>query len=465
MLATIALAAALLHAHPAPSLQDAAEAPQETVAPLGELAEGCALAADTGFKSPDRLPLRVRWSSDGSLAAYIGFRGEGGAERVPVVQRAGEEPLVGDVYDFVDPPTIAADVPRVAFRVGNTVSKKQERWWVWLDGEPKCGEDWLGAVALSPDGARIAYWAQPGAKLEASGAYAQKPLVLRVHDASKKNRKAKRPRLWDDARALEAPVFTRDSERVFGLALEDGRWYAVGRGRKGFETIGEGTLSAADLQVAKGGKVLVFSALTQQLIAGVNQQGHHVVVAGEVVPTQHVRTGYGSPTPDGKRLAHAFMSFAGVMGVTIEDGKGKPPGFDHVGRAAWDPKGTRVAFASVTRSGGVDGEALTLKGAFEPRGGEWRLTQWTRRGKEHTSTDAFERVRDPVYAPKGDRVAVRALDEKGWRAVVFDLDGAVVARGPAHAEVGLPRFTADGAAVVYGVRDERALGWATLALP
>ncbi len=462
MFVTPWLAATLLLSPPAPgTTSPATEDGTEVAVALGTIPESLALSPAKKFKAADRLPLRVRWSSDGTVAAYVGYRGTDGSESVPVLHRSGEDATVGEAYDFIDPPVVAKNAPHVAFRVGKTRSKKKERWWVWLDGKPVHQEDWIGAVALSPDGQRVAYWAQPGAELEEGGAYARKPMVLRAPG----KKKVRKPKKWEDSRALQAPVFSDDSKKVFGLGMENGRWFAVGKGRKSFEALGSGHAYAGHLQVAKGGKALAFSALAEERVNGTIQQGQRVIKDGEIVPTSHVRTGYPALSRDGKRVAQKYVSFSMTMGIVIEEGLGKEPGFDYVGRPVWDPKGSRVAFASVTDAGGVDRDALTHKGEMEPREGDWRLTQWTRKGKAMTSSESWERVRNPVYSESGDMVTARVLDDEGWRVVVLDLAGKVLVQGPAHMEVGSPRFAADARSVTYGARDDRTLSSVTMSIP
>lgn len=430
----------------------ATPAPSEILAPRGSLSEGVELLAPARIADHDRLPLRVKWACDGSFAAYVGYRGD---DRFPVLH--GDVITEGEAYDFANPPRLAPEAPRVAFRVGRRVGPREEKWWVWLDGEPMHEEDWIGALAFSRDGEGLAYWAQPGARLDDTGAYESRQLILR-HIGGKTVR---RPMEWDEATALTPPVF--DSGKPYSFALENGQWFAVGRGRKRFEALSEGYTTVSGLQVARGGKTIAFGAQVYELQRGNRQALLRVVVGEEHLASSYVATYGPALSPDGKHVAYKYVSWAPLMGICIDKETGKEPGFHYVSQAVWSPKGKRVAFVSVADAEGVDPRHVNTLQEYEPREGSWQLSLMERKGGAVTTgPKGFERLRSLTFGPDGERVAARALSEEGWHMVLFDLEGQVVFAGPGHDEVGIPRWTEAGLA--YGVRDDRELAWALVSL-
>ena len=113
---------------------------------------------------------RIVFRPDGGQVAYVGFKG---GRSCPVIGTT-----VGETFDYLSAPVFGGD--HVFFRAGNRTSPTTEKWWIHADGKKTGEEDWIGAIACNADGSQLAYWVQPGAKIEASGIYSRPNLVLVV---------------------------------------------------------------------------------------------------------------------------------------------------------------------------------------------------------------------------------------------------------------------------------------------
>lgn len=153
----------------------------------------------------------VVWSPDGARVAYVGWKG---GRLIPVV---GE--VQHGAYDYVSGPVLDERGECVVFRVGKRTGKASETWWVLVNGQELGKEDWIGEVGVSSDGQRIAYWTQPGAKIEDDGAYNRGRQVLVV--GARKNDKWSfhAGDDWEDARSLVPPLFSRDAQGVLDSRL------------------------------------------------------------------------------------------------------------------------------------------------------------------------------------------------------------------------------------------------------
>src|SRR5262245_29068894 len=185
--------------------QDSAVGPRLEERLIARVPESLALEGKP-VRSPDGVLVpvvhRVVWSPDGATVGYVGLEG-----KVP-------HPVIGDgvmkAYDYASGPEFSRDGAHAAFRVGKRTGKDKERWWVLLDGKETGAEDWIGGLAIAPDGKSYAAWTQPGAKLDSTGAYGQGPQVLVTP--------WKRGAKWEDADSLVDPRFAPDGSFVTAIA-------------------------------------------------------------------------------------------------------------------------------------------------------------------------------------------------------------------------------------------------------
>jgi roadblock/LC7 domain-containing protein len=386
-------------------------------------------------KVPDGVEVsgEVVFSDDGSIVAYVGTRA---GRSVPVVGDA-----VGEPFDFLDPPAIGAR-GNVAFRAGNRTSKSAEKWWVLLDGK-RTGEcDWIGTLSWSPDGARLAYWTQPGATLRADGIYGGGSMVLSID--------GKRGAKWEDADALSPPAWSRDSKLVVTSAMKGGQWHVlVGERSVDRQPFVDGPVPSPDgkrvaLAIAKSGA----------------QSGPPPAIAGPtwIVACDKKRLGAGydsaaSPvfSPDGRRIAYKAMK-GGKCGIAIDDEPAQLD-FDFVAAQLFSPDSKRLAFAGATGCEIDASVAVTREGEFNVKGGHWKLVVDGR-----PEGESFDEIRDAAFSPDGARVAFRARTGAKWRIA------CAATRSDEFDQVGPPSFSADSKAVAFGARAGRELLWKVLAL-
>jgi hypothetical protein len=383
----------------------------------------------------------VVFRDDGGQVAYVGFKG---GRACPVIGAT-----VHEAFDYLSTPIFGGT--HVFFRAGNRTTPTTEKWWIHADGKKTAEEDWIGAIACNADGSALAYWTQPGAKIERDGAYSRTHLVLVVG----KRRGAK----WDDGESLSPPVFGADGARVATAGMKGNKWFVLVAGTKGEEPRGQGHGSIAGVAWRPDGKAIACAAVVSDprgarpaqpggsplgmkfvIVSGNDRFGAHFDAAGSPVFS-----------PDGKRIA--FKVLRGTkLGIAVSNAETVEPQYDFVGRPVFNPAGTEISYAA--NAGGRCDPMAAVTGAEEAdvEGGEWFVVRGDRK------SGAFEEVRHPVYSPDGSRLAYAARIAGKWHVIVDK------SRSPPFEAVDRPRFSADGKRVSFGARLGRELWWKVMAV-
>jgi WD40-like Beta Propeller Repeat len=383
----------------------------------------------------------VVFRDDGGQVAYVGFKG---GRSCPVIGAT-----VFEAFDYLSTPFFGGS--HVFFRAGNRTTPTTEKWWIHVDGKKTAEEDWIGAIACNADGSQLAYWTQPGAKIERDGAYSRTNLVLVVG----KLRGAR----WADGESLTPPVFGPDGSRVATAAMKGNKWFVLVAGGKGEEPRGQGHGAISGVAWRPDGKEIACAAVisdpkgTRPAASGVSPLGmKFVIVSGKEVFGSKADAA-GSPvfSPDGKRIA--FKVLRGTkLGIAVSNAEKVEPQYDFVGRPVFNPAGTEIAYAANT-GGRCDPTTAVLEGDdASVEGGQWFVVRGT--GK----SEVFEEVRKPVYSPDGARLAYAARIAGKWHVVVDK------SRSPPFDAVDRPRFTPDGKRVCFGARLGRELWWKVMAV-
>ncbi|MBI4880194.1 MAG: PD40 domain-containing protein [Planctomycetes bacterium] len=410
-----------------------------------------ALVAATAFArqdafSVDRLLVRapagvaatpaIAFAPDGTRVAYVGTKD---GKSVPVV---GED--IGDAFDFVDPPVFAPSSAQVAFRAGKRVSSKSEKWWILLDGKKTAQNDWIGALSWSPDGKRLAYWTQPGARIGADGAYTGGDLVLVID--GKKGAK------WADADALSPPVWSADSKVVASTAMKGGEWHVL----LDDKSVAKG-VCLKEVTLSANGKRYAFSRLRLPARSASGPGAPPPVMTWEVVGlggtlgARYESAGTPAISPNGAKVAFKAAQ-GGKVGLAVDDEPARLE-WDFVSGASWSNDGKHLACAVATGCTVDPTWLVTSEGDWSVKGGEWRLlVDGEPRG------EPYDELRDLTFSDDGQLLACRARKEGKWRIVCGDR------ASDAFDLVGPPRFSQDGRLVGFGARLGDELLWRTLAV-
>ena len=407
---------------------------------------------------------RLHFDEALTRVAFVGWKG---GKEIGVASGAGGpggEALLVDGYDFLSVASVPPAGQPIRFRAGKRTSKKSERWYV-VAGDKKSGaEDWIGTVAVSPDGTATAWWKQPGARLDDSGAYVELYGSFQFVVNGRAGDKC------EDAEALDEPQFTSDGKKVATVAKKAGKWHPLVISKKGDKTIeekiGAGFWRVADLAWKPDGSELAFAAMDEGG-SGRNRGdsesrsgdeaggwGYAIFVGDGKDPAQTFRAAGGSCgtpvwSPDGKSVAYKVsgppvLSGRPALGIGVDGAERTSPFATALGTPVWSPDSKRLAVAAridpadVVRSVSRDSEVSAPDG-------RWFAVVEGKPGAEQL------RVEDLVFSPDGSLVAYAAKEEDGWRIVVGER------RSEIYDAVGAPRFTPDGKHVVFGARNGREI--------
>ena len=351
----------------------------------------------------------------------------------------------------------------------------------------------VGALVLSPDGRRHAY----GALVEGRWR-----MVVDGKEGAPFS-------------AVDDPVFSPDGAHLAYQGMRGERWHLVVDGRTNagtrthylaHELAGDSSRlayveDADDADGADRGRLVITDLAFRVLAvvdAGVTSlerspDGRWLVAVSETGGKQEVLT-LPFARPDQPRRERAYervtgLAFASDRGtvaflgeragrtMVVLGGREQPlpPGAAVVSplvvRPGEDTVGALVAADGAVRyqeffAGGwpgaqgyveAEGPALGPVGGLHAyaarRGWAWHLVVNGREGPP------FERIVSPRVSPDGQRIVYRARQAGRRFVVVAGLDAQTVRRYPDHDQVFPVRFTADGKAVAYGVKDGPVLAW------
>lgn len=378
---------------------------------------------------------QVVFAPDGSRAAFVGKRN---GKTCPVVE--GE---VGPEFDFIDPPAFGPTGAQLAFRVGDRTSKKAETWWVWIDGKKTEKNDWIGALSWSPDGRKLAYWTQPGAKLGSMGEYTGGSLVLVVD--GKKGAK------YRDADALTPPVWSRDSKLVATAAMKDTEWLVL----VGDKEVARSPM-ASSVAISDDGKRFACAVMKPFEHGGMDapptmRMSWQVVRDKKTYGAEFESAATPVLSADGKRLAFKALR-EGRVRIVVDE---KPSKLDWTLACTpvFSPDGKRIAYAGV-EGGEIDPFwIVSREGDWASKGGAWKLVV-----DDAAAEESFDELRNITFSPDAKQVAVRARSGEKWSIVCGER------RSEMFDAVGPPLFADDGTQLAFGARNGRELTWRVMSL-
>jgi Tol biopolymer transport system component len=365
----------------------------------------------------------VEFAPDGSKAAYCVREGEKSACVL-------EDKVIGK-FTFANAPLFAPDGAGPAWRVGDRLSDKAERWRMYV-GEKKVWEtDFIGDPAWGRDGRSLAWWVAPGTSLDAQGIYKfSKAAVVFGGKAG--------PEFRTDV-GMNLPVISPDGKRVAYDVNIRGKGFVVvdGKSLKDHQLVDGPAFSADSKEVAYAFGTASGPAVRWSIVAGERRVG-----------ADH--EGSGSPVyaPSGRTIAYK-AEIKKRYHVVVE-GQAPGPAYDGTGVPVFSPDGKRLAYAA--NVGGKPepmgpSSPLTRLGEHEVPGGKWVVVV------DAKPSEPFDRVADPAFSPDSQKLAFRAKSGNQWFLVV-----GAAKHGPFD-DVGSATWSADSKKVAHGVRTGRKLRW------
>lgn len=377
----------------------------------------------------DAVDHRCAWSPDGRHVAWIAT--------VDGAPHAAIDGTIGRAFTELDAPLFAPDGGHAAFRGKPSGGGG---WAVVIDDEVVAEAEFIGPLAFSPDGGRLAFWevdAEEGA------------LTCVDADSGKRWKRGRRVSLVDEAAGV--PHFTADGKRVVATAKGAEEHVIVQATRAGSKVVVEskGWLTAP--QLSPKGREFAYV----QYDEGSTPARMYTVRGKKRLSTSMDGGGFGVYSPDGRRFAYLVRK-AGKTGVAIDSDSHSKPIYYGVTEIAWDPASERIAFVA-----NHDGPSMVAADgeAFEEGGGMWFAVTRAAGAKDGEEGPGFVGVDSLVFSPSGDHLAYRARRGLRYMIVVGET------RSEVYDEVSPPVFSPDGTKVAFGARRGRDLMWKVLDVP
>ncbi|BDG06854.1 TolB family protein [Anaeromyxobacter oryzae] len=389
---------------------------------------------------PDDRSPELLFSDRGGGVAYV--LEEGGKYRVVHNGRAGKK-----AYDAVANVVLSPDGRRCAF--GARVDGK---WRMVVDGTEGKSFGNVASPVFSADGEHLAYQAQVDASWRL--------VVDDIENARTKTRYGMHAFSGDSSRIVY--VDEVDDAGVGRLVVSDLRFEKP--------TVIDARVSNAVLNAEASRVAAVAASDHGQLVLTFATGAPGDVKRGPAHDAVY-NVAFG---PDGGSLA--YLAVKSGQYVLVLDDREMPmaAGEEIISLPAIRPDGRGLAAMVITNG------AVTLRQYFVERAAEGAYQSaegllYDRDGGAHAYAaqrgDAwfvvtngnegppFDRVVDPVFSPDGQYLVYRARKGGKRFVVVAQATGAVIRQLPEYEQVFPVRFTADGKAIAYGVKDGRRLAW------
>lgn len=389
-------------------------------------------------------PRRVRWSPNGRSVAYVGLKKD---KSWAVLN---EKPI-GD-FDFIQGPTFSESGGQCVFRVGERASKTKEKWWLYVDSKKVLDEDWIGTPTISAQGDLIAVWTQPGARIDANGAYNQGMQVLNLLERKGRSWKTSESQRCPDALSLVEPAI--DGERVLTAAKLDESTasydlVAMERGKK----------KKLELLQQLAGTVVHLDVQGPGQDWGATVQGRSGTAADLYLCTALL---------NGKPIARRADETSGPYFSDVDDrrairvrkgqgfgvevaGEERDLDYEFVSEPVFGANG-QLAFIA-TEGAAVSTEFGMARGFQAVEGGSRFVVLRAGDGEDRPSEARWDEIRWLTFSPDGEHLAYAARSGQRWQVV---LDGVA---GAEFDDVGHPRFSDDSQTLMHGARTGDELWW------
>lgn len=419
---------------------------------LGTLPEGLELGPGDGVLAQEAR--FVAWSPNGRRFGFVG--------RLDGKVRVGLDGELLRAHDWSALPAFSADSSTAAVRVGDDKKKGRIEWSLLVDGRSLYEEDWIGSPMMSPDGERIAFWTQPGARSTVRLGVVEERFGLVVLE--RKGRRWKERESPELANALVRVPPIHVGGRVFGAAWLESRivpgtqfvanasLFSMDPGEKRPTVLHDLAARPSWFAVDASGERWGWTVFAADNPFGGAGGGQKVLVDGVELESDadELHGPYFSPLDE----RYAVRVAKGDLYAIAVDGAKADVRFEYVDPPVFGAGG-RLAFvategADLNPDFGMDRPDLARDGGdrFVVRlevSGDGAETEW--------QGARWREVRDLTFSPDGERLAYVARSIEGWQVVVDGL------RGPVFDHVGAPRFSADSSTLVHGAAEGSELWW------
>lgn len=396
-----------------------------------------------GMHTPQSASFQPQYSKRGGGVAYVAEKN--GKEYVVHNGRAGKQ------YDAVGAIALSPDGVRIAY--GVLVDKK---WRMSIDGKEGAAYSTVKSPLFSPDGNHLAYQAMAGEKwylVMDTNANAGTPMRLLDHQFSADSARIAYIDNADDTNRGQLVVsdlgFARQTTVSPGVTKmfvnQDASRIAAIRFAENMQRIVECSFSRPDVVKAwplydvihdpafgPDGASLAFAAEREGRSLMVLNDREEELPAGSLMEPPVIR-------PDRKVVGSIMTTGAAwFLHESFIPGK-KNKEYKEASGLVFSRDSAAWAFAA-------------------RKGNNWFVVV------NGTEGPAFDRVVSPKFSPNGKSLVYRARKDGKRFVVVADTTGKTVKIHPSYEQVFDVEFTADGKSIAYGVRDGRKLVWQVEAL-
>jgi Tol biopolymer transport system component len=387
----------------------------------------------------------LRFSRDGAKCVCVVIKGD---KRRPAV---GES--LGAEFAAVMSAEIDPSGAHTLFRVRESDPKKKfDKCSLVYDGKIIASDDWIGPVALDPNGVP-AYWIAHGRVRQADGSAEPGPatLVWGKYKSSK----------WQFSDAVTPPMFSRDGKLLTTTcARGQGDFNVLTVDEKGKDdkhgsgSIFEATPRPTGREVAYCHANLVGEDRWQSYQQHLYVMTESLDPRGETTWGSRVGEQYDSAgcpvySADGQHLACKVMR-SSKMGVAIDDQADAACDYTFVDELAPTSNGSAVAFVASNGCKLDYDKGLEVLRGVEATGGKWYVVHGKVRSAE------YDAAHFPTWSPDGKVLAYTAKSDGKWRVYIDSKQGE-----PCD-EIACIAWSEDGHAVWYGCRRGSELRWERL---